>query len=69
MAKIVKELDYSALSLELESIIAKLQDSKTSIDQSLDLYERGMTITKQLSEYLAVAENRLNKINIGLEES
>lgn len=56
------KLDYQSLSAELESIIAKLQDERTSIDESLKLYEQANKLVSDLSQYLASAENRLNSI-------
>ena len=41
-------INYQELSNELDSIIDKLQDDTTSIEESLKLYERGVTITKGL---------------------
>lgn len=60
---------YQQLTLELDDIMAQLQDEATSIDQSLQLYERGVKITKQLSDYLTKAQNKLTKINARLEDN
>jgi exodeoxyribonuclease VII small subunit len=63
MAAKPKQINYQALTEELDQIIAKIQDETTSIDDALDLYERGVGITKLLEEYLASAQNRLIKIS------
>ena len=61
-------INYQELSNELESIIDKLQDDTTSIEESLKLYERGVTITKELKDYLVGAENSLKKISAESKE-
>ncbi len=66
MAK--KQIDYQKLSTELDSIISKLQAEETNLDEALELYERGVTITNHLQEYLKVAENKLHKIVEANEE-
>ena len=63
------KLDYQRLSAELESIIVKLQDEKTSIDESLKLYEQANKLVGSLSEYLKTAENRLNTISATTSET
>ncbi len=58
-----KQLDYKALSAELEVIVAKLQAESTSIEDALELYERGVVLVKEMDDYLKHAKNRLNKIS------
>ena len=55
--------DYLNLSGELEEIVTKLQDEKTSIEQSLKLYERGVSLVSELETYLKQTKNKLNKIS------
>lgn len=57
-----ESFNYQSLTSELDAIVVKLQDETTSIDLALELYERGIVITKQLSSYLTMAENKLSKI-------
>jgi exodeoxyribonuclease VII small subunit len=68
MTNNTKPLDYQNLKQELDEIIMKLQDDGTSIDESLQLYERGVAITAKLTDYLQKAENKLLKINAQLED-
>lgn len=63
MAAKPKQINYQELTEELDRIIAKIQDETTAIDDALDLYERGVSITKSLEEYLSSAQNRLEKIS------
>ncbi len=63
MAKSDTNKDYKSLSDNLENIISLLQDDKTSIDESLKLYEQANKLVEELSEYLKTAENKLTQIN------
>ena len=63
MAKSDTNKDYKILSDNLENIISLLQDDKTSIDESLKLYEQANKLVEELSEYLKTAENKLTQIN------
>lgn len=63
-----KNIDYKALSTELDEILAKLQSSDLDVDESVALYERGMKITKDLDRYLQTAENKVRKIKADWEK-
>jgi exodeoxyribonuclease VII small subunit len=54
--------NYRDLNLELETIIAELQREDLDIDEALQAYERGLTITKELEAYLQTAENKVTKL-------
>lgn len=57
----MKDIDYQALSQELDGIVAKLQSEDVAIDDALQLHKRGIDITKQLEKYLKEAENIVTK--------
>jgi len=63
-----KANEYNSLKQELDELIIKLQDDDTSIDQSLELYQRGVEITRRLSDYLHKAENKLSQIDSQLKD-
>jgi exodeoxyribonuclease VII small subunit len=46
----------------LEEIVEKLETGSVSLDQAMDLYEEGVTISKQLLEKLKHAELKLKKL-------
>jgi len=54
-----KELDYRALTDELDALLANLQHSDIQVDEAMKLYERGLTLIKKLEERLGQAENEL----------
>lgn len=57
-----KQINYQKLQVELDEIMHKLQREDIDVDEALKYYERGLTIVKQLEEYLSGAENRVREI-------
>lgn len=57
-----KNIDYKTLNAELDELMTQLQSDDLDVDEALKLYERGMTITKQLESYLKKAENTIQKV-------
>ena len=55
--------DYRAMSDELESIVADLQQDDIDVDVAMQKYERGLDLIKQLEKYLKTAENKIEKLN------
>jgi exodeoxyribonuclease VII small subunit len=58
-----KELDYRALSDELETIVEALQRDDIDVDVAMQKYERGLELVEQLEKYLKTAENRIEKLS------
>ena len=48
----------TALS-ELETVIAKLEDSNTPLDEALKLYEKGISLVRVCNERLESAEQKI----------
>ena len=46
----------------LQEIVAKLEDEDTSLDDSLQLYEEGLKLSKKLKERLKAFENRVEEL-------
>lgn len=57
-----KPLDYQALQLELDQILAQLQEGEVDVDKALQLYEKGQKIITQLDDYLKHAQNKIKKL-------
>ncbi len=51
--------DFEAALAELESIVKKLEEGDLSLEQSLALYERGVTLSKFCHARLEDAERRI----------
>jgi exodeoxyribonuclease VII small subunit len=58
-----KELDYRAMSDELEAIVLALQQDDIDVDVAMQKYERGLELVSQLEKYLKTAENKIEKLN------
>lgn len=50
------EIDYAKTLAELESILARLQNSETSLDDAITLHTKGKTLVVALEDYLHGAE-------------
>lgn len=61
MAKKSEDFDYSAKTVELESILAQLQDSEIQIDDATKLHASGLKLLDELEMYLKQAENEVRK--------
>jgi exodeoxyribonuclease VII small subunit len=51
--------DFEAAIAELETIVKKLEEGDLSLEQSLALYERGVTLSKFCHARLEDAERRI----------
>lgn len=57
-----KQINYQKLQAELDGIMHELQREDIGVDEALKHYERGLTIIKNLEQYLGQAENRVREI-------
>jgi exodeoxyribonuclease VII small subunit len=55
--------DFEAAIAELETVVKKLEDGELSLEQSLALYERGVTLSKFCHARLEDAERRIELLN------
>lgn len=54
--------NFEADMQELEQILRKLESGEVGVDESIRLYERGITLKKQCEAKLQQAQLKLNKI-------
>ncbi len=59
----VSKLSFEDTIKELTSIVSKIEQGQISLENSLQQYERGMTLIKHCREILAKAEKRIEKIS------
>jgi exodeoxyribonuclease VII small subunit len=52
--------DFEAAIAELESIVKKLEDGELTLEQSLELYERGVALSRYCHGRLEQAERRID---------
>jgi len=55
---------------ELEEIVRKIESGEHSLEENLELFERGIALTRQCSSKLDAATQRINKLadENGIEE-
>ena len=51
--------DFEAAITELESIVKRLEEGELTLEQSLELYERGVTLSRYCHGRLEQAERRI----------
>lgn len=61
----IDTLPFEQAMQELEEIVAALEKSSVSLDESVKLYERGEALRKRCDALLAQAEARIEKITLG----
>jgi exodeoxyribonuclease VII small subunit len=57
--------DFEAAITELESIIKKLEEGELTLEQSLELYERGVTLSRYCHGRIEQAEKRIEILTDG----
>ena len=55
--------DFEAAIAELESIVKKLEEGELALEQSLELYERGVQLSRFCHARLEAAERRIEILN------
>jgi exodeoxyribonuclease VII small subunit len=53
---------YEEMITELKEIVRKIEDSETSLDEMVTLYEQGSVIIRQCEERLSDAEMKISKL-------
>lgn len=56
------EQKFETIMQDLESIIKKLSGGNVELDESIELYEKGIALSKELSGILAKAEQKVTKL-------
>ena len=53
---------YEEMITDLKEIVRKIEDSETSLDEMVTLYEQGSVIIRQCEERLSDAEMKISKL-------
>lgn len=64
-----KAKDYQVLSIELDEVLAKLQQPNIQIDEAVKLYEKGLQLIEQLEKHLQLAENTIERLKLAATKS
>ena len=59
----VSKLNFEETIKELGNIVGKIEQGQIPLQDSLEQYERGMTLIKHCREILTKAEKRIEKIS------
>lgn len=54
-----KEIKFEEAMNQLAEIVSRLESGEISLDESIDLYEKGMKLSKQCAELLEKAEQKV----------
>ncbi|ALN76492.1 MULTISPECIES: exodeoxyribonuclease VII small subunit [Staphylococcus] len=57
-----KNKNFEEMMKELESIVNKLDNDQISLEESMDLYQKGMALSKSCEETLKEAETKVSKM-------
>lgn len=60
---IMERITFEEALKKLESIVNKLEENSVTLEESVNLYEEGMKLSKYCSEILDKAEIRIEKVN------
>ena len=59
----IDQMEFEQAMKELEDIVRILEEGKSSLKESVDLYERGAKLKKHCDNILESAQLRVNKIS------
>lgn len=63
----VSSLSFEAALAELEQIVARLEQGKSPLEESIDLFKRGEALKVRCDELLKRAEARVETIAVGAD--
>ncbi|MBQ7673411.1 MAG: exodeoxyribonuclease VII small subunit [Alphaproteobacteria bacterium] len=62
--KNIDKMEFEEALEELENIVKILEDGKSTLKESVDLYERGTMLKKHCDQILESTQLRINKISV-----
>lgn len=63
-----KDSSFESQMEELSKLVRELESGKVSLDESIKLYEKGVSLFKKCKKSLNEAEKKINKLTDKLEE-
>lgn len=64
-----KDFDFEKSFKELEKIADSLENEKISLDESILLFEKGVKLSKECTEYLENTKQKIISLTEAFEES
>lgn len=65
--KDINKLSFEEALQELETVVKSLESGQTSLEHSVEAYERGIALKKHCEEKLSQAKLRIDKISVNNE--
>lgn len=62
-----EKMTFEGATLRLEEIVKLLEEGKTSLDESLKLYEEGISLVRFCNEALDNAEIKIKKLSVSAD--
>ena len=62
-----KKKTFEQAMIRLEEIVTQLEKGEAPLEESLKLFEEGMTLMKQWSALLDKAEQKVSKLTVGTD--
>lgn len=63
-----KKMNFEQALAELNDIVARLESGETGLEESLDLFKKGVTLTEKCNKLLDTAEQKIKIIENGGDE-
>ncbi|UXV33561.1 exodeoxyribonuclease VII small subunit [Mammaliicoccus sciuri] len=57
-----KEQTFEEMMEELEKVVGKLDEENISLEESIELYQRGIELSSKCERKLKAAEDKVNKL-------
>jgi len=64
-----ERLSFEEALKKLEDIVAKLESDEITLDESIQLYEEGIKLSRYCTKRLEEAEQRIEKVNFDQRQS
>mgnify|MGYP000102057156 CR=1 FL=1 len=62
MTNVAKEQTFEEMMEELEKVVGKLDEENISLEESIELYQRGIELSSKCETKLKEAEDKVNKL-------
>jgi len=59
-----EQVSYQSIRSELDSVLIRLQDPASDVDDAVALYEQAVQLAAKLDAHLESAENHIKKVSV-----
>ncbi len=61
------EIKFEDKLKRLQEIVSTLENGEAALDKSIEIYEEGLKLSKELNEILSKYDEKISKINSGAD--